>query len=534
MIVRKLLFTLFLLAASVAYPQDDFVKVRVNDFSGGQNSMDLPDVLQPNQGVTVKNVVLSRKGRLTKRKGQDLHANDINNTAFTGLGTFYPDTSTSYILAASGPSIVRSDADEASWVTVNPSNWLTSGQNTEFEQANSIVFVLNGTDNTPSYTGTRWVPGSTYPTSPPTGRVAAWLRNYLFISGNPNNPDWVYFSNNLDPYVFSSGDVFKVNTGSGQEILWIEPFKLNELIIYLEGSIYNLDITGSTPLTDWTLQPIINTIGCVAGRTVVNLGNDHWFLSSDPIAVRSLVRSSFDKILIDMVSGPIQDVFNGEGDTTINKTHISKACAVFFDDKYVLAIPTGTSTVNNFVVVFDFITKSWYTITGWYPAAWTVFNNNLYYIDANDGRVLQCFTGTTGDYTAGPVATAASEPSVAIAYEWVGKNEDFGNPENFKMPDALDIEFGSSGSYTATVSIELDDSGWQEVGTVNLAGGAVTLPETLPFTLTASGVARSTLHLQQYGEFKKIKVKVEQSGTDELCDLHRISLFSKMKPWRRE
>ena len=44
--------------------------------------------------------------------------------------------------------------------------------------------------------------------------------------------------------------------------------QLNELIIYKEDSIFVLDMTGSTPLTDWTLQPLNEAIGCKAGKTV--------------------------------------------------------------------------------------------------------------------------------------------------------------------------------------------------------------------------------------------------------------------------
>jgi hypothetical protein len=234
------------------------------------------------------------------------------------------------------------------------------------------------------------------------------------------------------------------------------------------------------------------------------------------------------------MSQPIQDIFDGTGETVINKTYISGAAAVFFDNKYILAIPTGTSQVNNYVIVFDFFTKSWYTITGWYPVAWQVFNNNLYYIDALDGRVVQCFTGTTGDMASGPIVTSASEPTVAISYEYASKNITFDNPENFKQPDSLDIECGTSGSYNADVYIELDNGGYQNIGQLSLKGNAPTLPLDLPFNLGASGVARYTFQIQKYGEFKKIKIRLVQDGLSELCDLHSFTIFGTPKAWRRE
>lgn len=540
-ILSTILFSLFFISPCFAQSEcqeGGLCKVRINLFDGGQNSYDLPHIISANQGTIVKNASISRKGQLSKRKGQELFESDLSNTAWTGLGIFNPDPNTQYIIAASGTKIIRSNTTPASWSIINTgyANFnLTSNKNTEFLQANDLYFVLNGTDNTAAYNGSVWDPGASSTSSPPIATTAVWLRNYAFYAGNPTYPDWVYFSNNLAPRTLTSTDLFKVNTGDGQKIVRLESFKLNELIIYKQKSIYVLDITGATPLTNWTLQPVSTAIGCAALRSVVNFGNDHWFLSNEPFAVRSLLRTSFDKLMVDMVSQPIQDIFDGTGERVINKAVIDKACAVFFDNKYILAIPTGTSTTNNFVVVYDFIAKAWYTIDGWYPAAWTVFNNNLYYIDATDGRVLKCFGSYYSDVASGPRTTTYAEtPATPITFEYRSKNIDFDNPENFKQPDALEVEFGSTGNYTASVYIEIDDRGWQSVGTVSLQSTSPTLPADLPIVLSSDGVVKKTFQIQKFNEFKKIKVRVVQNGVEQQCKLRGYALFAKLKPWRRE
>lgn len=526
---------ILLSSLSSLFAQDELSKVRINLFDGGQNSYDFPNIINANQGVLVQNASINRKGQLSKRKGQELFESDLSNTAWTGLGIFNPDPNTQYILAASGTSVIRSDTTPASWSIVSSDYSLTPSKNTEFMQANDLFFVLNGTDNTAAYNGTEWDPGSSSTASPPIATTAAWLRNYAFYAGNPTYPDWVYFSNNLNPRLLTVTDLFKVNTGDGQKIVRLESFKLNELIIYKQKSIYTLDITGATPLTNWTLQPVSTAIGCAALRSVVNLGNDHWFLSSEPFAVRSLLRTSFDKLMIDMVSQPIQDIFDGTGTRVINKTVINKACAIFFDNKYILAIPTGTFTYNDFVVVYDFIAKAWYTIDGWYPAAWIVFNNNLYYIDATDGRALKCFGSYYSDVASGPRVTTYQEtPATPITFDYRSKNIDFDNPENYKMPDALEVEFGSTGDYTASVYIEIDDRGWQSVGTVNLQSTSPTLPADLPIVLSSDGIVKNTFQIQKFNEFKKIKVRVVQAGAEQQCQLRGYTLFSTVKKWRRE
>mgnify|MGYP001614611738 CR=1 FL=1 len=531
--MKKFLLIFFLLINS-AFAEDTLQKVRIDLFDGGQDSANFSAAISPSSGSLFKNIVNSKKGQLSKRKGQSLFSQDVSNTAFTGIGSFYPDANTTYITAASGVSVIRSTPAGVNYTIVNPSNNLTTGKDTEFVQANDLLFVLNGQDYTANYSGSAWDPGSSSTASPPVGTTAVWLRNYLFVGGIPTELSWVRFSNNLAPRTFTITDLFKVNSGDGQKVTKLESFKLNELIIYKERSIYLLDITGATPLTDWTIQPVTTVIGCEAPRSVTNIGNDHWFLSSAPIAVRTLSRTAFDKLLVNLVSKPVQDIFDGTGDTVINLNQYKKSCAILFDNKYFLAIPTGSSTVNNYVVVYDFITNSWFIINGWFPSDWQVVNNRLFYTDANDGRIIECWTGTVGDMASGPIVTSSLEPSAGISYEYISKDINFDSPENYKQLDALDVEFEPTGSYTSTIYIDLDNGGFQNIGTINLFGGGVILPVSLPFTLGANGRARKTFQLQRYGEFKTIRIKVLQEGLSEQCNLYSFTLFARIKPWRRE
>lgn len=526
---------IFSLSGSVYGQTTEIQKVRIADFSGGQNSKDFFDILQPNQGSVVQNLEITNKGQAKTRTGQALFLTDVGSTAFLGLGAFYPDTTTSYVIAASGTSVVRSGGVD--WTQISTSS-MGASHDTGFIQANNLLFAYNGSVNTAWWDGSIWTPGGSWPTSPPTATTAAWLNNYLFLAGSASQPDWLYVSNNLVPQRFDTSDVRKINTGDGQPVLRIEPYRTGDLIIYKSKSIFDLNISNidSTcspqPTCQWPLTPISRDIGTPAPRSVVSLGNDQWFLSSQPFAIRSLTRSQFDKTFVEMNSLPIQDVFNGAGDRIINTTQISKAAGVIYANKYFLAVATGSSTVNDFVVVYDFITQSWFTITGWYVKDWLVFNNNLYYTDASDGRVVQCLTGTTGDFGTNHVST--SGPTVAIDGVYASRGVDFGYPENFKALDAVSIEFYPTGDYDATIAINLDNSGWQDVGTVNLQGDALTLPFTLPATLQGSGFTIRTLQLQRYGEFKRMQVRVTLDEADENMILQAIDVYSRIKPWRRE
>ncbi len=545
-----LLIALLLTTSVSAQETSALFRIHINDFSAGQNSFDLPETIKANQGVSVRNVVLNRKGRLSKRKGNDLFAQDLSDTRWTGIGRFTPNTADDFLMTASGTFVLRSTS-AASWVVVNPSDELSNQKNTEFVQADKKVFILNGVDFLAWYDGTTFFKSTAASDSPttaftssPIAKYGAWFKNFLFTSNGAIEKDWVWFSNNLEPDVFTVTDVFKVNTGDGQEVQHLRPFKLNEMIIYKERSVWLLDITGTTPLVDWSLQPILEDIGLIAPRSVAPVGNDQWFLSSEPIGIRSLVRTNLDKIKTSLISQPIQDIFDGTGETNdvINKTHISKSAAIFFDNKYLLAYPAGTSIVNNHVVVLDAITSAWYLITGWFVEDWEVFDNNLYFIDSTDGRVLRSFIGNN-DIASGPIVTPideqgniiASNPAVrGVDFHFESKSFDFESPELFKLPDGLEVVTESSGDFTMEVFINLDGGGFQSIGTMSLAGQSSNLPENLPFTLSSEKLARKTFQINRYGEFKEIQIGFDQSASDEMVELRSFSIFGKKRPFRKQ
>ncbi len=540
----KALLTLLLLAGcQPAFAQiDDFKKVRIDDYAGGQNSNDYGDKIAANQGVSVINGTIKTKGQIYTREGQALFNKDTQSSAFNGIGRFDPNATTSYLMAASGVSVVRSLSSDSNWTIVNSGHNLTPGISTNFVQANNLFFVMNGTNATAWYDGTDYNVSTGWPTSPPTVTTATWMNNYLFAAGNSTNPDWVYVSSNVlasGPTVFPANTVIKVESGDGQPIQRLEAYRTGDILIYKARSIYDLNITGvdSTcspqPICQWSYTNLVKDVGTPAPRSVVSLGNDQWFLSSAPFGIRSVTRTQFDKTFVNLISQPIQDIFDGTADRHLNTVQVAKAAGVYFDNKFLLAIPTGSSTVNDLVVVYDFITSSWFLIDGWYPQAWVMFNNKLYYTDANDGRVVECFTGTTGDVgTVVPVPS--SGPSVGIPFTYTSKILDFDEPENFKQLDSIALEFNPTGSYNATVEINLDNSGFQTAGTIALTANAVTLPVVLPFTLSSPGITYKTLQLTKYGEFKKIQVRVTLNAVSEQIVLQKIDIFARVKTWRRE
>ena len=414
--------------------------------------------------------------------------------------------------------------------------YIVSGNTLSTIPFNSTSSFTNGAILTIGFVGT--YPG---PTSPPTVTTGAFTAGYLFLGGNPATPQYLYVSNNNQPTVFVGNEIINVSIGDGQPIEKIQPYRTGDEIIYKSRSIYDLNIVsnGNTtcvpqPICTWTLTPLTQDTGTYSPRSVVSLGNDQWFLSGPPYGVRSVIRSQFDKTFVNLVSQPIQDIFDGTNinGQILNTNEVQLAAATYFNNKYILAIPVGNSSVNNLVLVYDFITQSWTEITGWFPAEWVIYNSNLYYIDANDGRVVQCFTGTIGDI--GTVIPSTSGPTVAIDTVYESKIFDFDDTEDPKTLDSLLMEFAPTGNYPATVSVNLDNTGWQTAGTISLNSQAITLPVNLPFTLGSPGITYGVLQLTSYGKFWKLQIKEELDGLNEQMYLQKTSLYANKLPWERE
>ena len=413
----------------------NFLKVKIVDYSGGQVSKNYADELTANQAALIQNAIINVKGQLSSRLGQALFNTDYGvasmpSVAFGGVGQYYLQNGSNevpYMMITYGTSVQSSLINSTSWTTVNNGNNITAGHNSEFVQANNLIFQMDGIDATGWWDGTTWHVAGSYPgvASPPTATTGAWLSGYLFLAGNAQFPEYLYFSDNTNPLAFeNASNVVNVSVGDGQPIEKVQPYRTGDMIIYKTRSIYDLNIVsnGNTtctpqPACEWTLTPLTQDTGTYSPRSVVSLGNDQWFLSGPPFGVRSVIRSQFDKTFVNLVSQPIQDIFDGTNinGQILNTNEVQNAAAVYYDNKYILAIPLSGSNVNNLVVVYDFITQTWYEITGWYPAEWVVYNYNLYYIDANDGRVVQCFIGSTGDFGTN---YGTSLPTVGIDFNY--------------------------------------------------------------------------------------------------------------------
>lgn len=479
------------------------------DFSAGQNNRIHGSNINDNQATVLYNVDLGTPFQTSKRPGETL-VQDLSNNAGTGLFGFEPDGGTNQLLATEGANL-RSWPGSGSFTTRKSD--FTTGLKTKIIKVgqsgqNDVVLVSNGTDNvhvmTQAYGFTDL--GDTT-TSPPKTTVMTYYRNRVFALKS----NLLYFSDAFPANYATAFDrvsnAFRIPVGTERAVLGVRDLGL---IIMGSEQIWGLN-PSSTPAATDLPEKILDT-GCAAGDTAVQVGDDILYLAFD--GVRGVFRTQQDK-LQSGASYPLSYVLKDEVES-INWVQISKACAVYFDNKYFISLPVDSSSYNNEVWVYYPATQGWMIITGWNIAAFAKLKINgqerLYGIDSNDGSVYRLWFGS-------------SDNGVAINYQEEGRKEDLGQPLVTKSGGVYKLRAFGAGAYTVSVYVSIDDSEYSLLGTMSLDSGGLTLPFTLPAQLSSVTILEEQFHLDSLGPWKQIRFKIqhnELNGNDQIIFYDRV------------
>ena len=249
------------------------------------------------------------------------------------------------------------------------------------------------------------------------------------------------------------------------------------------------------PTTDFPEKVL--DMGCIAANTICQCADDVYFLAPD--GVRGLFRTQLDKLQTGQsfpVSYVLQDQFNN-----LNFAGLVNACAIFFDNKYIISVPTGTSAYNNECWIYYPGLKGWVVYEGWNIARFAKMvvsgQERLYGIDSVTGQVYRLLFGT-------------SDNGTAIAYNEITRAEDFGEPLKSKKGGEFKLK-AVGGNGTVVVSADADGVGWVQLGTLDLTPIiSVTFPLSFPVTFGNASEVNGIWHLDNYGiiNFKRVKFKI--------------------------
>lgn len=167
--------------------------------------------------------------------------------------------------------------------------------------------------------------------------------------------DHIAMSDVLDPlHYLPLIQEFKLNTGTNDPVVALYPFNQTTILVFKKRSILALEnVYGD--LSNVRLTEITREFGCVAAKSIASTGSDVVFLSQRGVV--SLKQTEFG--LEQSVVLPLSDAIQASIDE-IDEPNAENACAAYWDNRYLLAVPveTGDGT-NQRTLVYNFLNQAW-------------------------------------------------------------------------------------------------------------------------------------------------------------------------------
>lgn len=178
--------------------------------------------------------------------------------------------------------------------------------------------------------------------------------------------DEVIFSDILDADTYDEiYGQFRFNAGTSDYLVGLHSFSDDKLVVFNRNSIHIVVTSGA--VSNYVSQLITNEVGCVARKSVVQIGSNLLFLSDNGIYgvnFQDLYNLRGNEVPLSESIDPIV--------RTINKNAWQKSCAVYFDNRYYIAVPTGNSDENNTILIYNFLNKQWESVDTVNNTSWNI------------------------------------------------------------------------------------------------------------------------------------------------------------------
>lgn len=383
----------------------------------------------------------------------------------------------------------------------------------------NVTFVGSGYTSAPAITFTGGGGSGAAATAsisnlvPPALRLVRQFTNRIFAVGTGADRNTLYASDILDAEVWKSTNSIVVGGDDGEDIVAIQPFYDYEILVFKPNKIYlvTADPTQTTA-AGWTVRLLNDKIGCVSGRSVNFVNKDVFFLAND--GIRSVARSIADDFYIvgTPISEPVKNII-----ARINRNYVTTCNAAFYNNRYFLAIPLDTATTPSHILVYNALFNAFEGL--WSIAASKMVITNFSSGFATNGLKLAFGSPTSrvGHYLGYKDADSADPTSDYVDYTSTGSYTSSVTSKAYEFDDRIaqkfgshyEIEFFNSGSTNASISMRRDTDGT----TVGIASnvdtrsaGGITLPFTLPATLSAQTVKRIANSLRSYQKWRNMRM----------------------------
>lgn len=189
-----------------------------------------------------------------------------------------------------------------------------------------------------------------------------WMPFNYSMTGTPGSPtitsrnvsDELIASDILDQNTYDQiKNQFKMASGSSDYIVGLQAFAEDVLVVFARNSIHLIRGVGGD-LDNASVQEVTREVGAVARKSIMQIGNQILFLSDNgvySVGFENLYNLRGASV---PMSEPINPIMG-----RINKAYAANSVGVYHDNRYYLAVPLDSSTVNNAIIVFNLLNNGW-------------------------------------------------------------------------------------------------------------------------------------------------------------------------------
>jgi hypothetical protein len=312
-----------------------------------------------------------------------------------------------------------------------------------------------------------------------------------------NIRDEVAISDILDENTYDQiYNQFRISGGTADQVVAMHGFFDDTMIVLNRNSIHSISNTSGN-LTDTVVRELTGEVGCLARKTVLMRGNTMYFLSDNGVYGLEFLNDYNLRGMDQPLSKNIQPYID-----RINPDKADKAVAVYFDNRYFLAVPLDSvagandAIGNNAVLVYNFLNKGWesidtygnnqFIITDYITASGGV-RNNLYTVTSNGGLHQMEFAESIQDrLSVSNLSNDIVTPQIAASLTSRGYN--FGSLERKRFTDTqiqMQNLAGETGEYSISFAAEDPDFA-AAIGTTSTFLGGMLTPSTTNEAETAT------------------------------------------------
>jgi hypothetical protein len=259
----------------------------------------------------------------------------------------------------------------------------------------------------------------------------------VFISGNPNMPEYAWRSGLYDPTYWPENGFYKYP----EKVRGFSK-QYDYLVVHREGGIHQITYSvNDAGAVSFPSKPINDEVGTIATQSIQIIENNPVSLSKDGVymVTASNVR---DERNVTHISLTVDRKL-------LLESSLEQAVSIDYDKKYWLAM-------NGNVYVLDYAQKTditpygkWYIYDNIPSSCFLEKDGFLYFGSSSDGVVYRFFKETND-------AISYNDDGAAINAYWKSKPLTFGAEERYKLIDCMYIGLKPSGATSVDVSYETD------------------------------------------------------------------------------